>query len=151
MTTTNIWDDPELKSGGDFVTFDKVGDKVSGTINAVRSHRFDDGKVVPQILLTTDDGEEKTLTGGAIRLKLALVEQRPEPGDHLTVELTQEEKRSGGKTLRHWNVQVKRGNGQPAQADPATTAAPTPVSDQAALQAAMANLTPEQKAALGLK
>lgn len=148
----SIWDDPDLRAGGDFAKFENVGDSVSGTVTAVRAHRFDDGKVVPQILLTTDDGEEKTLTAGAIRLKIAVAEQRPETGDHIKVTLTQEEKRPGGKTLRHWDVQVTRG-GTPAAAPSAPAAAPaapeTPA-DPAAVAAALSNLTPEQKAALGL-
>src|SRR5690349_14505679 len=97
----SIWDDPELRAGGDFVKFENPGDSIAGVINAVRAHRFDDGKVAPQILLTTDDGEEKTITAGQVRLKIALAEQRPEAGDHLTITLTNVEKRAGGKTLKH--------------------------------------------------
>lgn len=123
----SVWDDPEIREGGDFVKFDTVGDRVAGTVNAVRSHRFDDGKVAPQILLTTDDGEERTLTAGQIRLKNALAEQRPEAGDHLTVVFTQNEKRAGGKTLKHFEVTVRRpGTGTaPAPAAAQPTASPT--------------------------
>lgn len=120
----SVWDDPEIREGGEFVRFDQVGDTVSGTITAIRTHRFDDGKVVPQILLTTDDGEERTMTAGQIRLKTALAEQRPEAGDHLTVTFTQNEKRAGGKTLKHFEVKVRRG-GAPAPA-PTPVAAPAP-------------------------
>lgn len=150
----SIWDDPDLRAGGDFVAFETVGDSIAGTIDAVRTHRFDDGKVVPQILMTTDAGEEKTLTAGQIRLKIALAEQRPEAGDHLTVTLTDIEKRSGGKTLKHFDVNVKRGGGQQQtlQQPPAQQqATPQPAQiDPAAAAAALANLTPEQKQALGL-
>jgi hypothetical protein len=51
------------------------------------------------------------LTAGQVRLKAALAEQRPEAGDHLTVTLKQVEKRSGGKTLKHFDVEIKRGSG----------------------------------------
>ena len=44
-----------MRVGGDFIKFDTVGDTASGTITAVRAHRFDDGSVAPQILITTDD------------------------------------------------------------------------------------------------
>lgn len=152
--TASVWDDPDLRVGGEFVKFETVGDTVSGTVNAVRAHRFDDGSVAPQVLLTTDDGEERTVTAGQVRLKAELAAQRPEPGDHVVITHTDVEKRSGGKTLKHFSVQVTRG-GRPAAA---TTAAPTPVAaapaatgvDPAAAAAALANLTPEQKAALGL-
>lgn len=108
-----VWDDPDLKVNSDFVKFETVGDKVAGTITAIRKHRFDDNSVAAQILLTTDDGEEKTLTAGQVRLKLALAEARPEVGDHITVTLTQVEKRGGGKTLKHFDVKVKPGDKPP--------------------------------------
>jgi len=120
----SIWDDPELKSNSNFVSFDSVGDTVSGTILAVKRHRFDDGGLVPQIILRCDDGEERTLTAGQTRLKLALTAQRPDEGDHLKVPLTQIEKRSGGKTLKHFDVLVRRGNGPvPASASAETSRA----------------------------
>jgi hypothetical protein len=148
--STSVWDDPEIKAGGEFISFEKVGDSVSGTINAIRTHRFDDGKVVPQILLTTDDGEERTMTAGQVRLKAELAAQRPEAGDHLSVTFSELEKRAGGKTLKHFNVVVTRGGGKPAAAAPATEKAAEAPVDTAAAAAALANLTPEQKAALGL-
>ncbi|MEU5946286.1 hypothetical protein ABZ793_12080 [Micromonospora sp. NPDC047465] len=121
----SVWDDPEIREGGAFVKFENVGDTVSGTVTAVRSHRFDDGKVAPQILLTTDDGEERTVTAGQVRLKAALAEKRPEAGDHLTVTFTQNEKRAGGKTLKHFEVTVRR-NGT-AVAAPAPAVEPAPI------------------------
>lgn len=173
-TDTGIWDDPEIKAGGEYVRFEKPGDSISGTIVAIRKHKFDDGKVVPQVLLVTDDGEERTMTAGQVQLKARLAEERPIAGDHVTVSLIREEKRAGGKTLKHFSVTVTRGNAatpadpvgatsnvplpvdssghpvlsQPQTPAPAAPAAPTV--DAAALAAAMQNLTPEQKAALGL-
>ncbi|MGH3503174.1 MAG: hypothetical protein ACRDQA_20105 [Nocardioidaceae bacterium] len=160
---SSVWDDPELRLGGDFIKFDNVGDTVAGTISAVRVHRFEGGQVAPQILLTTDDGEEKTLTAGQVRLKTALAEQRPEAGDHITVTLTDVEPRAGGKSLKHFDVTVNRG-GQPnpppaatpapaaATPPPAPPAAPAAVPEAVSPEtlAALAKLTPEQKAAIGL-
>ncbi len=151
----SVWDDPELRVGGEFVKFENPGDTVSGTVNTVRAHRFDDGQVAPQLLLTTDDGEERTVTAGQIRLKTALAEQRPEAGDHITITYTQQEKRAGGKTLKHFDVAVNRGGGAvstPAQpsAAPSAQASATPGVDPQAAAAALAALSPEQKAALGL-
>lgn len=145
--STSIWDDPEIKAGGEFVSFENVGDTVSGTVNALRTHRFDDGKVVPQILLTTDDGDERTLTAGQVRLKAEMAAQRPEVGDHIKVTFSQLEKRQGGKTLKHFDVVVTRGGGAPAaSAQPAAA----PAVDPAAAAAALANLSDEQKKALGI-
>jgi hypothetical protein len=105
----SIWDDPEVRSGGEFIKFEQVGDKVAGTITAIKKHRFDDGNVVPQIHLTTDGGEERTLTAGQVQLKAKLAAERPEVGDHITVAYTQQERRAGGKTLKHFDVSVRRG------------------------------------------
>jgi len=126
----SIWDDPELAVVNDYVKFEAIGDRVSGNITGVFAHRFDDGKVVPKIMLETDDGEI-ALTAGQVRLKAALAEQRPEVGDNLTVTLTEIEKRAGGKTLKHFDVVVVRGKGAPAAAPPS-------------------DLTPEQVAAMAL-
>lgn len=150
--TTSIWDDPEIKAGGEFVKFENIGDSISGNVTAIRAHRFDDGKVVPQVLLVTDDGEERTMTAGQVQLKAKLAEQRPEAGDHIKVTLANIEKRAGGKTLKHFDVEVGRGGATatPAAAPQPEPAPATPAVDPAAAAAALANLTPEQKAALGL-
>lgn len=151
MSTASVWDDPDIKAGGEFVKFEAVGDGVAGTITAVRSHRFDDGKVVPQILITTDDGEERTLSAGQVRLKAELAAQRPEAGDRLEVRLSEIEKRAGGKTLKHFEVQVTRAGGSSAPAAPASApAASSGAIDPAAAAAALANLSPEERAKLGL-
>lgn len=151
MSTNSIWDDPEIRASGEFIAFETVGDSASGTITAIRAHRFDDGKVVPQILMLTDEGEEKTLTAGQVRLKAELGELRPEAGDHLKVTFREIEKRAGGKTMKHFDVVLTRAadiKATPAAAVPA--AAATPAVDPAAAMAALANLTPEQRVALGL-
>ena len=113
----SIWDDPDLRVSNDYVSFENVGDSVAGTIINIRAHKFEDGKTVPQLLLDVD-GEEKTVTAGQVRLKAALAEKRPEPGDAITITLTEIEKRAGGKTLKHFDVQIG------AQAMAAATAAP---------------------------
>ena len=138
----SIWDDPDMKVADDYINFDTVGSTVTGRIIASRIHRWDDGTASPQLLLHVD-GEEKSLTAGQVRLKAALAEKRPEPGDTITVTLTDIEKRSGGKTLKHFDVQVIR-----AGAAPAATAAPVaaPAADTVTLD--QSSLTDEQKAAL---
>lgn len=138
--TESIWDDADLKSNDDYIKFEAVGDTVTGKILSIRKHVFDDGKAVPQLLLDVA-GEEKTLTAGQVRLKAELAEKRPGVGDVLTVTLSDIEKRSGGKTLKHFTVTI---GGAPA------AAAPAPEVDAQAAAAAIANLTPEQKVALGI-
>jgi len=164
---TSIWDDPDVKTNDDYVTFDAIGDGVSGIIAHIGKHTFDDGKVAAQLLIACDDGVERTLTAGQVRLKAALVEQRPMVGDHLQVHLSQIEKRSGGKTLKHFTVAIVRGGAPvapspvagipaaapaaaPVAAAPAPAVAAVPAVDPAAAAAALAALSPEQRAALGL-
>jgi hypothetical protein len=142
----SIWDDPDVRMNDDYIKFDAVGDTVTGKILSIKKHTFDDGKVVPQLLLDVG-GEEKTLTAGQIRLKAELAEKRPGVGDVLTVTLSDIEKRSGGKTLKHFTVVLGGATSTPPAAPAVTPAAGV---DQAAAAAALANLTPEQKAALGL-
>ena len=138
---SSVWDDPEIRTGGDFVKFDNVGDTVTGLITGIKAHRFDDGKVVPQLFLDVS-GEERTLTAGQVRLKAELATQRPEVGDTLTVTLSEVEKRAGGKTLKHFDVQVGRG-GAPAAAPAATPAAAPAAAPQSA-----GGLTDAQRGAL---
>jgi hypothetical protein len=141
----SVWDDPDLRAGGEFVKLDNKGDKISGLINAIRSHRFDDGGVAPQILFVDDTtGEERTWTAGQIQAKRKLAELRPEAGDWFSAELADVEKRAGGKTLKHIEIVVNRG-GKPAQPTAATVHAVAPAPDMAAV---LAQLSPEQRAAL---
>jgi hypothetical protein len=149
----DLWD--EFASSGNYVKFENVGDSVAGTITSIRRHTFDDGKVVPQIEITTDEGEEVTLTAGQIKLKQELTELRPVVGDHLYVVYSKVEKRAGGKTLKHFVVDVngphkpgnqwtatKSGPDREVTAYPAVKTAAPPDADP------LASLTPEQLAAI---
>lgn len=125
----SIWDDPEMKVGGDYIKFENVGDTITGTVLSVGAHRWDDGSVSPQVLLQTEDGEEKTITAGQIRLKAALAEKRPEVGDTLTVTYTELEKRAGGKTLKHFSVDVSKGANKGFTSAPISSSAPSSADD----------------------
>ncbi len=118
----SIWDDDEIKSDDvDYIKLEAVGDTCEGVISAIARQTFTDDdsgekKVVPKLTLRAQDGTERTLTAGQIRLKKQLIELRPEVGDHLKVTLTQIEPRGGKKKLKHFDVAHKRGNGTlPAQ------------------------------------
>jgi hypothetical protein len=133
----SIWDDPELHVSDDYVKFETPGDTITGTITALRIHRFDD-KPVPQIVIRTPEGHERTVTGGQARLKALLTEKRPDVGDTITITMTNVEKRAGGKTLKHFEVDIAKGG-----ATVAPVAAPATTPDPAATLAA-SGLTPEQ-------
>lgn len=103
----SIWDNSELLADtANFVTFQNIGDKVSGVITGMGMKRWDDGKLTPQLTLRCDDGEERVLTAGQIRLKKALMDHRPEEGQHLTVTLSDVQTLPGGKNLKHFAVTV---------------------------------------------
>ena len=115
----SVWDDPEIRIKSDYAAFSDIGDTVSGTvmeINVIFDEMYN--KKVPKIMLNTSEGEV-ILTGGQVRLMAELSLQRPEVGDHLTVTLTEVEKRAGGKTLKHFDVIVVKGKGAPAAEAPA--------------------------------
>lgn len=145
MTSSSIWDDPEVITSGDYIKFETIGDTITGKITAVRKHTFDDGKVVPQIILDTDAGE-KIVTAGQVRLKAELAAKRPGVGDTITITLSDVEKRAGGKTLKHFDVIV---GPAPVAATIPTPAAPAAAGLTAEQEKAMAALSPEQRAALG--
>ena len=103
----SIWDSPGMSVGGDYIKFEQVGDSITGKVVEVTVKRWDDGSICPQLLIDTPDGV-KTVTAGQVRLKAALAEQRPEQGDTITIRLSDIERRSGGKTLKHFDVNVAR-------------------------------------------
>lgn len=112
----SIWDDPELQTSDNFFKFENVGDTLQGRIDVIRRQRWEDGTMCPQLILTDGNGEEVTLTAGQIRLKAELVKQRPEVGDEIWIRLSNIERRTGGKTLKHFDVRIRRGQGAPAAA-----------------------------------
>lgn len=109
----SVWDTPELQTSSEYVKFENIGDTVSGTVVNITAHKWDDGSVSPQILLSTSEGQQ-TVTAGQVRLKALLAEKRPEVGDGLTITMTGVEKRAGGKTLKLWDVEVISGGGDSA-------------------------------------
>lgn len=115
---TNVWDDPELKRNDDYVRWENEGDQIIGEILNVAKHTFEDGKVAPLLVIRTDDGTERTLTAGQVQLATKLAELRPGVGDRIAIVYTRSEKRQGGKTLKHFEVEVK----------PGTTSASEPMS-----------------------
>jgi len=104
----SIWDDPSIRTGGDYVKFENPGDNVNGTLTHIGIHTFEDGKRAAKLIINTADGE-MTLTAGQVQLASKLAEARPEVGDHIDITFTRSEKRAGGKTLKHFAVEVKKG------------------------------------------
>lgn len=120
----SIWDDPEIRVGGDYVKFEEVGDKVVGEITGLTTHTWDDGSKSPKLFIATDDGGERTLTASQIGLKIKLGELRPNVGDRISITYISVEKRPGGKTLKHFDVKVKPGVPDPTNRPTPAAAAP---------------------------
>ena len=116
----SIWDDPELRPSGDYFKFEQPGDTITGTITAIRKHTFADGKVAAELVIDTDDGP-KSVTAGQVMLARKLAEVRPSEGDKIAIRFDQTEQRQGGKTLKHFTVQVQNGTQPQAAAQPAVS------------------------------
>lgn len=120
----SIWDDPEVQVNDDYVRWETPGDAVTGTVVFITKHTFPDGKVAPQLNIEDADGNVRILTAGQMQLKAKLGELRPEVGDTIYVKFERTEKRDGGKTLKVFDVRVKKGDEQPAKAAASTAEPP---------------------------
>lgn len=92
----DIWDDEELQVDV-YAKFKKMGDSVSGGITAIgKAPSFPDdkrgSKMIPQLVITTDSGEEVLLAAGQLDLRLQLLQLRPKVGDHIFVQLINQPK-----------------------------------------------------------
>lgn len=116
----SVWDSITVDNG-DYVTFEDVGDSVTGVITGITTKTWPDGKTDPQLTLRTPDGD-KTLTAGQVRLKQWLIENKPAIGDTLWIKLREIEKRTGGKTMKHFDCAIQAKPGTPAEVTAKATA-----------------------------
>lgn len=88
---------PHKGGSGEFVKFENTGDKVVGTIVAIRLHTFDEKKG-PVPLIDLDTGAEDTLTLAVdkVDLRRQIGELEPQVGDKLGVEYVQNERTPSG-------------------------------------------------------
>jgi hypothetical protein len=95
---------------GDFVKFTNVGDQIVGVIKEIREGKDFNGSPCPELILETEDGEEKTLTAGQVRLKALLAEKRPQVGDKVRITYSGVGAASPGKAPpKEFTVEVKAG------------------------------------------
>jgi len=105
--STSIWDDPSIAANSDYIKFENIGDTVTGVIVDIGIQTWADGSKSPKLILRTKTGD-RVLTASQVQLKNKLAEKRPEKGDTLKVTLEGVDKLQGGKTLKKFDVVVKR-------------------------------------------
>ena len=103
----SYWDEPGIAIVSDYVKFENVGDTISGVIVDLGIQTWQDGSKSPKLTLRTADGD-KVLTASQVQLKQKMAELRPEVGDQIKVTLEGVEKLQGGKTMKVFNVAVKK-------------------------------------------
>jgi len=79
----DFWD--QFKQTDGWITFKEVGDHVVGDILAIRSGSDFNGDPCPELIIRSDDGEERTLTAGQVMLKSELAAQAPQVGDRIRI------------------------------------------------------------------
>lgn len=114
MSTEESWDDIP-RGGGTYMRWDRVGDKVVGTITARRVGADFNGNPCPEIDVTTDDGEEITVGGGQANLKAQMLDLKPRVDDRISIEFSGEEKAEKGMK-KIFTVKVKAAERTPAPA-----------------------------------
>lgn len=102
------WD--EFKQTGDWVRFDNVGDGIIGVIKALRQGTDFNNNPCPELVIETEDGDEKTVTAGQVLLKAALAEKQPQVGDKIRIVYSGVGDAKPGKApAKQFTVDVKKG------------------------------------------
>ena len=119
MSENIDWDEfvPENKSR--FVTFKAPGDTFSGRIidlRAVEDH-FDPTKRVPELTFD-EDGEKRVLTANTYDLKVKIAQLRPKVGDDLGVRLTEIRPLDNDKSMKVFDVRIRRASEREEQVKP---------------------------------
>jgi hypothetical protein len=116
------WSEFAGSGGGAFASFKEVGDSVVGTITAVRKGKDFNGGVCPELVLTTDDGEECIVTAGQKMLQSALATERPAVGDRIGIRYSGVGDAKPGKApAKLFTVEVGRANAPAATPAPAAS------------------------------
>lgn len=104
------FDYDKYATSGEYVKFEEVGDQVIGVIKDIREGRTFNGDPCPELVIEDDDGEERTVTAGQVRLKAALAEKRPQKGDKIRITYSGVGEAKPGKAPpKEFTVDVKQG------------------------------------------
>lgn len=98
----------EFNTSGDFVSFKEIGDKVVGEVIAVRKAQDFNGNPCPELVIRTDDGEDRIVTAGQVMLKSALAEKQPQIGARIAIVYSGVGEAKPGKApAKQFTVEVK--------------------------------------------
>lgn len=101
---------------GQFVKWEEPGQQIVGDLVLVEAGQSLQGTKVPQLTIRLDSGEEVIVTASQGQLKALILKEKPLPGDRVRIKFTNTEKRDGGKTLKLFELEVKRGGAKAAVA-----------------------------------
>lgn len=98
------------RASGDFNRWkpEKEGDEISGIIKTVRIATMPDGNRYPSLTISTGGIDYDVLASQTQLLRL-LAEKKPQPGDLITIKHTRVERLAGGKTMKHFTVEIVKG------------------------------------------
>lgn len=108
---------------GNFAKWETPGDEIVGDVVGKGIGRDLKDNPVPELIIRRDDETEVTVTASQGQLRAKLLEARPQVGDRVKITYTKNEKRDGGKTLKHFDVVVKSGGAKNPVATPEAAAA----------------------------
>lgn len=115
----SIWD--EFRQADDRFKFENPGDSIAGTITGLRIATMPDNTRLPQLTIKRDDGTEASVLASQAQLQRKLAALDPQAGQRIAIAFTHVEQLQGGKTMKHFDVAVKAGDG--GQSTPAAAAA----------------------------
>lgn len=109
---TDIWDNFSAPNTGDFpdaFKFDTIGAAIAGTITNIRRAEFD-GKGIPELWLTLEDGSERSVLCGQANLISQLLDLRPNVGDKIAIVFASTRKAKLGMA-KIFDVSLRRADG----------------------------------------
>ena len=81
------------------------GDHITGRITSMRVATMPDGKQYPSLTLDCNGTEQEVLASQAMLLQ-RLAALQPKTGDTISITFNEIEKLNGGKTLKHFTVEI---------------------------------------------
>jgi len=122
-TNSDVWDEFHAPNTGDFpdaFKFDTIGAAIAGTITNIRRAEFD-GKAIPELWITLDDGSERSVLCGQANLITQLLDIRPNVGDRIAIKYDSQRKAKLGMA-KLFSVALKRADGSESRTEPAAAA-----------------------------